>query len=98
MVRPPYPTVLRLCSYAAVKWPEIEASYYQINLFKEKPSRFIRLVYAWFLQRIDPEKRDEFDMELAEMMPWQSTDTDAAIDIESESFAAFMNSSGGGRG
>lgn len=86
MVCPPYQSALRLCVIAAERWAEVEAEYYQINLLRQKPHRFANLVYAWAVSRIDPEKLDEFHEELVDLLPWQDVESEAAEQLESNSF------------
>lgn len=91
MVRPPYPVAVRLCVIASDRWPELDAAYYQINLLKQKPHRFANLVLAWVLSWADPEKVDEWLDSIAEPLPWQDMDSEAAIEHESASFMDMMN-------
>lgn len=79
---------------ASERWAEIDAAYYQTNLLRLSPSRFLNLVYAWCVERMDPEKLDEWNAELLELLPWQDSDSDAGADIESNSFMSMMNSNG----
>ena len=67
-----------------------------INLLRQKPHRFANLVYTWCLERVDPDKLDEWKAELVELLPWQNGDSEAAIARESESFYALMAAGGGG--
>ena len=96
MVCHPYGTAVRLCGIAADRWPELEASYYQIdNLLKLRPRKFINLVYAWCLERVPGDKLDEWKADLADIQPWQDSTSEAAANLESESFMAFMAQGGG---
>lgn len=90
MVRPPYPVVVRLCTIAAERWPEIDAAYYQIRLIREKPHRFLNMVYAWCIERVEHDKLDEWLSDLNELLPWQDVDSEAAIEMESQSFLDMM--------
>lgn len=85
---------MRLCSLAATFWPLIDASYYQINLLRQPPARFLGLVYAWAIERVESDKRDEWEMELVDLLPWQSSASEAAIQMESESFFAMQGKGG----
>lgn len=53
------------------------------------------MIYAWCLERIDPEHLDEWKTELVDLLPWQSVKSQAAVDLESESFFAMQNAGGG---
>lgn len=86
MVRHPYQRAVRLCVLASDRWSEIDAAYYQINLMRQPPWRIVSLVNAWALPRIEHGKLSEWEAELLELLPWQDTDSQAAIDLESESF------------
>lgn len=93
MVRPPYPVVVNLCAIAAQHWGLIDAAYYQINppLLRQKPHRFANLVYAWAIERVPPDKIDEWLTELNDLLPWQTSASEAAVELESASFMAAMN-------
>lgn len=90
MVRKPYRRVVRLCWIASSRWPEIVAAYYQINLLKQTPSKFIALVYTWALERVPHDKVDEWLADLDDLLPWEDVNSDAAAEIESASFMAAM--------
>lgn len=94
MVRPPYPAVVRLLDIAAGRWAELDAAYYQINLLKQRPHRLLNLVYSWCIERVEPDKLDEWIVELNDLLPWQSVASEAAVNLESESFLA-MQAKGG---
>lgn len=95
MVRPPYAAAVRLCVIAAERWPEIDAAYYQIDLLRLRPHRFLNMVYAWCIERVEHDKLDDWKMELVDLLPWQDSSSAAAADLESESFLA-MQAKGGG--
>jgi hypothetical protein len=52
------------------------------------------LVYAWAIERVDPEKLDDWEQELVDLLPWQDSQSEAAAEIESESFMS-MQAKGG---
>ena len=93
--RPPYPAIVRLCLIAAERWAEIDAAYYQTNLLRLRPHRFLNLVYTWCVERLEPDKLDDWHAELVDLLPWQDSNSEAAINLESESFLA-MQAKGGG--
>lgn len=95
MVRPPYPVCVRLCLIAAERWAELDAAYYQINLLRLRPHRFLNMVYAWCIERVEHDKLDEWKSELVDLLPWQDSSSEAAINMESESFLAMMGKGGG---
>lgn len=78
----------------ADRWAEIDAAYYQINLLRERPHRMANMVYAWAIERVDPDKFDEWLADLAELLEWQTSDSEAAANLESQSFFD-MQSKGG---
>lgn len=94
MVRPPYPVAVRLCTIAAERWAEIDAAYYQMTLLRERPHRFLNMVYAWAIERVDPDKLDEWLAELADLLPWQDADSEAAAELESASFFEMQGKGG----
>lgn len=54
----------------------------------------MNLVYAWAVERIDQEKRQEWEMMLSEPLPWQVTEKVAPTPFQAEdegnSFLATM--------
>ena len=94
MVRPPYPAAVRLCSIASERWAELDAAYYQINLLRQRPHRFLNLVYSWCIERVEHDKLDDWLNELNDLLPWQDSSSEAAVNLESESFLA-MQAKGG---
>lgn len=48
------------------------------------------------MERVEPDKLDEWKADLMELLPWQDGDSEAAIASESESFYALMAAGGGG--
>lgn len=73
-----------------MRWPLIEASYYQIDLLRQKPNRFLNLVYAWAIERVPSDKVEDWLVELAEPLEWQSLDSTYVENLESDSFMAAM--------
>jgi hypothetical protein len=77
---------------AAERWGEISAAYYHPghNLLREKPYLLLSLVYTWCLERIAPDKIEEWLEDLRELLPWQDSSSAAAEALESESFFAMQ--------
>jgi hypothetical protein len=74
----------------------LDAAYFQIDLVRQRPHRFANLVYAWCVERVDPERLEEWQLELADLLPWQEdAESAAAAAAESDSFLA-MQARGGG--
>lgn len=57
------------------------------------PHEYLNMVYAWCIERVDPEGLDDWITELGDLLPWQDTNSEAAVDLES---ASFMNMMGKG--
>lgn len=90
VVRPPYPEVLRLHGIAAEHWALIDAHYPSVNLIEFPVHRFLDFVYAWLMNRIDPEKMEEVDDMLNRPLPGQERKvTDAMAEDEGASFMAL---------
>jgi hypothetical protein len=62
---------------------------------RERPWKFGALVYAWCIERVDPDKLDEWHTDLNDLLDWQDADSSAAEELESESFFAMQAKSGG---
>lgn len=88
----PYQTALRLYAIADERWPEIEAAYYEVDLLRFPPAKFLNCVYTWCIARIDPEKREQWDIQLAEPLPGREKDkpSEATIEAEGAGFMALM--------
>lgn len=97
MVRPPYATCVRLAYIAAERWAELDASYISVNLLRLPTHRFFNAVFAWCVERIDPEKREEWEMQLNEPF-YNDTPTQAQLEREAEGFMALMGSNMPGMG
>lgn len=95
MVRHPYARAVKLCALLSDRFEELTAAYYHIpNLLALPCWRLISLVYAWCIERVDPDKLDEWLVELDDLLPWQDSESEAATNIESASFFA-MQAKGG---
>lgn len=81
---------MRLAGIASSVWPHIEAEYYQIDLFSLSPAKMLNLVFAWYVQRIPEDKLDEAVDALDDLLPWETTSSAAAEELESASFMAMM--------
>lgn len=92
MVWGPFPVAVRLCGVVADRWQEIDAHYHAlpIPLLKQPPWRITGLTYAWCVERVNPDSLEEWKAELSDLLPWQSGDSEAAIELESASFAAMQ--------
>lgn len=94
---------MRLCSLAAAYWSQLDAHYFNIEnargkrgLLHQPPARFVGLTYAWAIERVAPEKVEDWEFELVDLLPWQDSQSEAATEIESDSFFAMMATGGGG--
>jgi hypothetical protein len=75
---------------AAERWDEIAAHYYQVNLFQVPAWKFLGMVFVWALERVEHDKIESWLEELKDLLPWQTTQSEAAAEIESASFMALM--------
>lgn len=93
MVRPPYPVVVRLCTIAAERWDEIDAEYHAlpVPLLRQPLHRFAGLIWAWCIVRVEHDKIEEWEQEMNDLLPWQDSTSEAAVNAESDSFMAMMN-------
>ena len=60
MVWTPYPAAVRLCVIASERFSELTAAYPLNDLIRERPWKFAALVYAWCIERVNPDKLDEW--------------------------------------
>ena len=97
MVRHPYPVTVRLHWIMGDRWGEIDAAYHAspVPLMKMSASRRLGFVHVWCLERIAPAKLSEWQADMVDILPWQTTQSTAAEALESESFFA-MQSKGNG--
>lgn len=56
---------------------------------------YLNLVYSWAIERVAHDKLDEWLSDLYDLLPWQDSTSEAAANLESESFFA-MQAKGGG--
>lgn len=92
MGRPPYQVALRLYAIAAERWPEVDAAYASVDLIRFPPHRFLNCVYAWCLDRIAPDKLEEWIHMLYQPLPGAKPAqvTEAQAEVEGQSFMNFM--------
>jgi len=97
VVRPPYPVAVRLCVIASERFGEIDSAYHAlpVPLLRLPPHRYLNMVYSWVIERVPHDKLEDFMRDLEDLLPWQDTSSEAAIDIESESFMAMAAKGGG---
>lgn len=88
---------VRLCLLAAERWDEIDAHYHAspTPLLRMSPHRYLNMVYSWAIERVPHDKLDDWKLELVDLLPWQDTQSEAAAELESDSFFA-MQAKGGG--
>lgn len=88
---------MHLCQIAGDRWPQIDAAYYNspVPLLRMKPHRFLNMVYSWCIERVKSDELDAWIEGLHELLPWQDTNSEAAINLESQSFMAAMAKGGG---
>jgi hypothetical protein len=97
VVRPPYPVAVRLCSLTAERWAELDTAYRDLprGLIREKPHRLANFVYSWCIERVEPDKLDDWIVMLNDLLPWQDPETsEAAVNLESESFFQMQGKGG----
>jgi hypothetical protein len=92
VVRPPYAAALRLCLIGAERWAEISSAYHAsaTPLLRLKPHEYTNRIYAWCIERVAHDKIEEWEQDLHELLPWQDSTSEAAIQAESESFMKMM--------
>lgn len=91
VVRPPYPTALRLYAIAAERWAEIDGLCAQngVDPIRLRPDRFCNLIYAWAVERV--EDRERFDFDLNAPMPGQVRQpSEAELEREGADFMSFL--------
>jgi hypothetical protein len=90
VVRPPFRTTLRLYAIAIERFAELEGSYPSISLLNITPRKFCNLVFAWAVERIDPEKREEWIESLNYPLPGETVHRPSRDDLD-EDARAFMS-------
>ena len=60
-----------------------------------RPHRYLNMVYAWCIERVESDKLADWINDLNDLLPWQDTQSEAAVNLESESFLAAMAKGGG---
>lgn len=54
------------------------------------PHRLLNMVYSWAIERVPSDKLDDWLQDLSDLLPWQDADSEAAANMESESFMSMM--------
>lgn len=88
---------VRLFWIAADYWPLIDAYYHAspVPLLRMPHSRFLNMVYSWAITHIvESDKFHEWHDEMNDLLPWQDVTSEAAVNLESDSFFA-MQAKGG---
>lgn len=65
-----------------------------------RPQKFLNVIYRWALQRIDPEKREQWEFDLDAPLPWEKADrapTQEQLEREGQDFLNFMQQVNGAR-
>jgi hypothetical protein len=62
--------------------------------------RLFNCIYTWCVERIDPEKREAWDMDLIAPLPWlkDRAPTESMIEAEGDLFMAALQAHEAGRG
>lgn len=89
MDRPPYAATLRLYAIATERWAEIEAHYIAVDLFGLGPRKFLNCIYAWCVERINPDYREQWEADLVAPLPGQEKKAASEAQVEQEG-ADFM--------
>jgi hypothetical protein len=94
VVRPPYPVTVRLTLIAGERWPEIdgETALKGVDLTRIPLDRYLNAIYVWCLERIEPDKRDQWLFQLAQPIPGREVPVD--VEAEMDDFAAFASAFG----
>lgn len=73
---------------------ELTAAYYQVDLLRLKPWKYLALVYSWCIERIPADDLDDWLLELDDLLEWQDANSEAAVQAESDSFMSMMSKQG----
>lgn len=57
--------------------------------------RYVGLIYSWAIERVPPDGLEDWEFDLVDLLPWQDSQSEAATEIESQSFFAMMATNGG---
>lgn len=86
---PPYQAALRLYVIAEQRWAEIEIAYITSDLLRFPPAKFLNAVYVWCLERIEPEKLEQWLFQLSAPLPGEEDKvSETTQEVEGD---AFMN-------
>lgn len=61
---PPYQVVLRLIAVAEDNWPEIDATYPQVDLIRLPLHRLLNFIYGWLVRHANHEQKEELNRQL----------------------------------
>lgn len=85
---------MRLCEIAGDRWPFLRTAYPNVNLLSLPGHDFLNFVYAFCIERLSSDKIEQWLLDLEELLPWQDTDSEAAIEAESASFMQNLGRGG----
>lgn len=92
--RPPYATACRLYFLAEDRWAEIYANYINVDLFDLPPHGFLNCVYTWAVERIPPDKLEQWQHELWKPVPGRQA-TEVEVEQEGQLFMELLAKEGG---
>lgn len=83
---------MRLCEIFADRYGDIVAAYHAspTPLLRMPPYQIVSMVYAWAVERVQPDGLNDWLTELRDLLPWQDVDSEAAAEMESASFMSMM--------
>jgi hypothetical protein len=91
VVWPPYQVALRLYFIASEHWAVIDGENPGIDLIKLPAYRFLNFIYAWSLNRIEPDRREEWiHMLNAPLSGSESEPSEYEVEAEGDMFMAAM--------
>lgn len=85
---------MHLCQLAADRWPSLRTAYPTVNLLALTGHDFLNFVFQFCMERLPSDKIEEWLADLEELLDWQDTDSDAAIEAESASFMSNLGKGG----
>lgn len=93
----PYPRAVRLYTILEIHWSSIDGANPTLDLLSLHPQKLLNIVRWWGLERIEPDKREQWEFDLDSPLPWE-TDREPSpeqLEREGQDFMNFMTSFNG---
>lgn len=92
VVGKPYEVTIRLYSLVSYRWRAFDGwcIQHRIDPLELSPRRFCNLIYFWCIERVQPDKLEEFEMMLTQPLPGRERRSEQLAEEDGQMFMALM--------